>query len=71
VPLPGEPDAFWYLGFDCSHLFDLRPSDEAMMNRFRPERLGHPESVYRTLEWVKEETNRLAEQLAGRCGEKP
>ena len=53
VPGHGEPDDIWWLGFDCGHCNDLMP----VWKMF-------PWSAYRTLEYVKAECARLAEQLA-------
>lgn len=50
-PLNGEPDHVWWLGFDCAHCEDLAPGLMAWSG------------TYRDLEWVKAETERLAEQL--------
>lgn len=62
-PLPGEPDNVWWLGFDCSHTFDLAPETEALVRKvtdwFRGTRGGH----YWTLDEVREEVSRLAEQV--------
>jgi hypothetical protein len=77
VPKPGAPDDVWWFGFDCAHAGDVSPSyvnqrvgqgypwpeapyDHAAAvaaDRFDVER-------YRTLDYVRAETNRLAEQLA-------
>jgi hypothetical protein len=58
VPQPGEPDDVWWLGFDCAHSDDLIPflELERESEPFAPE--------YKTLAWVKAETERLAEQVA-------
>lgn len=49
----------WWLGFDCGHHRDHVPAYDAML----PERLRDTDSVYRNFEYVKEQTERLAEQL--------
>lgn len=53
VPEPGESDDLFWLGFDCAHSGDAMPG-------FRDAGYGH----YWTLEEVRAETCRLAEQLA-------
>ncbi len=71
VPNPGEPDDVWWFGFDCGHGFDIMPGmdarlreigDRLPMSTFDP--LHFPGATYKTLDYVKAETNRLAEQLA-------
>jgi hypothetical protein len=57
VPHGGEPaDVFW-LGFDCAHYSDLVPEVEAYG-------VKDPTATYRDLDYVRAETNGLAEQLA-------
>lgn len=58
VPEPGEPGDVWWFGFDCAHAFDLAPS----LVRHEDSRLWK-DSTYRTLDYAKAETERLAEQL--------
>lgn len=58
VPGVGEPDAVWWFGFDCAHVWDRRPGDM----RFPDLVLAN--EVYRTFEYVEHECRRLAEQLA-------
>jgi hypothetical protein len=55
VPAPGEPDALWWVGFDCGHAGDAMPA-----NLFRE--IGG--ESYKDVAFVKAETCRLAEQLA-------
>lgn len=65
VPKPGEPDDVWWFGFDCAHGGDIRPGDDVEMARagFDPYRsVFHRVSVYRDVEYVKRECQRLAEQ---------
>lgn len=74
VPEPGEPDNVWWLGFDCAHSGDLSPS-HAARDRERYEATGDPlwrpieapwgPDRYRTLEYVRGQTTKLARQLAG------
>lgn len=60
VPAPGEPEHLWWLGFDCSHAWDLAPTAAAFWAR-----RGHPsEGVYRGLTYVRNQVESLAEQLA-------
>lgn len=65
VAKPGEPDDVWWLGFDCAHHLDLGFWDLADMGG-RPSRVDHPElgwvSSYRSVDYVRRETLKLAEQ---------
>ena len=64
IPAPGEPDHVWWLGFDCSHAWDLSPQDVkdkaergyafAMMD----------DQQYRTLVYVRQQCVSLAAQVA-------
>lgn len=68
IPLPGRPDDVWWLGFDCGHYMDLQPGLAALLESL-PDRPTVPGSgmftlVYRTLEYVQRECERLAKQLA-------
>ena len=72
---PGEPDNVWWLGFDCAHGGDITPKHddpESESNLRMRER--HPDmqwgnfpwkknSVYRDIDYVRRETESLAEQL--------
>lgn len=72
--LPGEADDVWWLGFDCSHSDDFSPrydDPESETNVMMREKYGaglsdfstrHPKT-YKTIDWVKAETERLADQL--------
>lgn len=78
VPKPGEPADVWWFGFDCAHAGDLSPAYRAKYLThgypFRSDPYDHAkavaahdwtvEDVYRTLDYVQAEANRLAEQLA-------
>jgi hypothetical protein len=73
VPKPGEPDDVWWFGFDCGHAWDIMPAMDARTRAYgqRPIHELFPEgpgellrTMYRTLDYVQAETNRLAEQLA-------
>lgn len=58
-----SPDGLWYLGFDCAHLDDLMPMNIGFMEQGIFPR-SKVEGVYKTVAWVKAETERLAEQAA-------
>ena len=71
VPAPGEPDTVWWLGFDCSHVFDLSPRQDAVMRPVFDSMPGfmRPENsplkpVYRDWAYVEENCRGLAAQLA-------
>lgn len=55
IPQPGEPDNVWWLGFDCSHAWDLSPG---MMRSF-----SMPKDVYRDQAYVSSWTEQLAAQI--------
>ena len=68
VPAPGDPDDVWWVGFDCGHTFDLAPGIVANLRTIGAsedliERL-QAVGAYRTLAYVRVETERLAAQLA-------
>lgn len=50
----GEPDHFWWFGFDCAHAGDLLPAKAHLW----------PEDVYRDLNYVKLQCAALALQLS-------
>lgn len=56
-PAPGEPDDVWWLGFDCAHVGDFLPVVAALVGR--GPRMGE---LYKTIHYVRAETERLAEQ---------
>lgn len=58
VPNGGEDETLWWFGFDCAHSGDVCPG----MDR---EFSGHDR--YRDVDYVRRETERLAEQLAEIC----
>lgn len=62
-PKEGEPDNVWWLGFDCMHLFDLSPLREAIYKRIPGLEGGELNGTYRTMDYAKAETMKLAEQL--------
>jgi hypothetical protein len=53
VPLPGESDDVWWLGFDCAHSDDESPAYD--FTRY---------GTYREQWWVRDEVTRLARQIA-------
>ena len=76
VPKPGEPDDVYWFGFDCAHSGDYAPSlGNWRASRHGGKAYNHAEAValhavswsaadvYRTVDYVQAETNRLAEQL--------
>lgn len=76
VPKPGMPDVVWWLGFDCAHSGDYTPSNGRYWGTGYPwpsEKYDHANAMsvidwhvekYRTIDYVRAETQRLAEQLA-------
>lgn len=64
VPKPGESDDVWWLGFDCSHAWDLSPGVNATLRIHGIREEPRDWEVYRNLEFVKGEIRSLAEQLA-------
>jgi hypothetical protein len=65
VPQAGMPDDVWWLGGECSHVWDVAPGLEA-----RERAMGLPPivsivlpCVYRDLQYVREQTEFLAHQL--------
>lgn len=57
IPAAGEPDDVWWFGFDCAHSGDHSPAYDKDYGL-------HPDSTYRTLEYVQAECRDLARQLA-------
>jgi hypothetical protein len=67
VPAPGESDDVWWLGFDASHGFDRRPGMEAQLNSDGYAAwvwYGSSSAVYRTVDYMRAECERLAATLA-------
>jgi hypothetical protein len=62
VPEPGQPARVWWLGFDCIHSGDARPAMTQV--EYEIERRFPTDGHYRTFDYVKTETARLAQQLA-------
>lgn len=73
IPKPGDSDEVWWFGFDCAHSGDFSPSySNAMRGRTGERPYSHAHALlantwrcdtYRTLEYVKAETESLARQL--------
>ena len=60
TPQEGMPDDVWWLGFDTAHYMDLSP---AMLRRFS--HLYGSNEIYKNMQYVIDETKKLADQLAG------
>lgn len=67
LPEAGEPERVWWLGFDCAHYMDHRPSEKSMWLKLGHPEFAHddPQASYRTLAYVQSECEKLAAQLAG------
>ena len=63
IPFDGRPDDIWWFGFDCAHARDYSPGTMAILSLLSAFRGHHDDSVYRTLNYVRAECARLAEQL--------
>lgn len=63
VAPPGEPDDVWWLGFDCIHCDDFAPRLSPNRSAFLYSGEGAG-GTYRTLEYVREQCESLARQLA-------
>lgn len=65
VPEPGEPDDVWWLGFDCSHCYDIAPAQEAFIGRIKKGSMGaaFPYAKYRTADEVQAMVEALALEL--------
>lgn len=61
VPEPGEPDDVWWIGFDMAHSGDLCP----YMLEHGGGYGGAFGDRYRTVDYVREQCEQLAAQLAG------
>jgi hypothetical protein len=74
VPEPGMPADVWWLGFDCAHAGDMSPARAALEREWAKTdpsfrlTLKELRDVYRTLDYVKAETEDLAEQLRNLAG---
>jgi hypothetical protein len=63
VPLPGRPADVWWLGFDCAHSMDVVPGMDATTRSMGRAPLRFGGEQYRTIDYVRSECARLAEQL--------
>ena len=75
VPREGEPEHVWWFGFDCGHVGDFSPEmDDPESDHNQKMDALYPDwnarhaaysanKVYRDIDYVKAETERLAEQL--------
>ncbi|AMN41092.1 hypothetical protein [Rhodoplanes sp. Z2-YC6860] len=63
TPGPGEPDNTWWFGFDCAHAGDICPSMSRLGLRSMSGDYGE---VYRDIDYVTAECQKLAKQLAAR-----
>lgn len=66
VPAPGASDDVWWLGFDTSHAWDLRPAD---WRAYKRDAAGHvPVMIgeYRDVAYVRAEVTSLAAQAMAR-----
>jgi hypothetical protein len=66
VPSPGEPDDVWWLGFSCDGTWDISPARDAFGRTLGHAPIRFDECSYKTLDYVRAEIMRLAEQLAAR-----
>jgi hypothetical protein len=61
VPLPGESDRVWWVGFDCGHAWDEMPAETDPFWR-------SPDQSYRDVRYVRREVERLADQAREAVG---
>lgn len=54
------PENYWWLGFDCAHARDIVPYMDVLRGHTVDEKYGS----YRNFQYVKQETRRLADQVA-------
>ena len=69
-PAPGEPDEVWWVGFDCSHAYDVSPKIEALVGWANHRRFG-PRVAYRDIAYVTGVVNDLADQALGATAQGP
>lgn len=65
APEPGEPDAVWWLGFDCAHAGDCLPRLSGLLPASAPSHLER----YRDRTFVAFEVEALAEQALKAAGD--
>lgn len=71
TPGPGEPDHVYWLGFDCGHIWDKKPGNDALMRRVAPDleemrqalSVGILAETYRDLAYVRDQCRHLAHQI--------
>ncbi len=66
VPLPGESDDVWWLGFDCAHMGDLVPGLYRYSGKV-PSPMASAIATrerYKDVNFVRREVEHLADQLA-------
>jgi hypothetical protein len=68
IPFPGEPDNVWWVGFDCSHAWDLVPQMQMIFKEhgrtFGKFSLLGAENSYKDIDYVKNEIKDLCRQLS-------
>ena len=57
------PHGLWWLGFDCAHAWDIVPGLLRHMRDIEFPTSGMFATTYKNFEWVKNETDRLADEL--------
>lgn len=62
VPAPGRPGDVWWLGFDCAHPRDHRPT---MAAKYAVRGMKAFQGVYRTFDYVQGQCVQLAAQVRG------
>lgn len=56
IPEPGQSDCVWWFGWDAAHSYDFCPK--------LPELSAFSEAVYRDIDFVRDQTTKLAQQLS-------
>ena len=62
VPCEGESEETWWFGFDCGHSFDTSPGTIGLYKQAGIDSIFRG-ATYKTLSYVENETNKLAQQL--------
>lgn len=63
TPKPGEADNVWWFGFDTGHAGDITPAFLALEQELNIKLSFREVDTYKSLAYVKEEVEHLAEQL--------
>lgn len=63
VPEPGRLDNVWWVGFDCAHAEDQKPMNDYQLRQHYADWPIFEHEVYRTFDYVFDETVDLAQQL--------